>query len=46
MTIFHDFTLRIQTGGARKVLKSNWSMLNKVQTGNRNLRKTVTTNEK
>ena len=46
MTIFHNFALRMQTGGTTRVLKSNWNMLNKAQTDNRNLRKNVTTNEK
>ena len=32
MTIFHNFALRIQIGGAKIVLKPNWNMFNKVQT--------------
>ena len=46
MKIFHNFDLRMQTGGTTRVLKSNWIMLNKAQTDNHNLRKNVTTNEK
>ena len=46
MTLFRNFALRIQTGGATMVLKPNWNMFNKVQIDNRNLRKNVTTNEK
>ena len=46
MTIFHNLALRIQTGGAARVLKPNWNTFNKVQTDNHNLRKNVATNEK
>ena len=28
MTIFHNFALRIQSGGAKIVLKPNWNMFN------------------
>ena len=46
MTIFHNFAVRIQTGGATRVLRPNWNMFDKVQADNHNLRKNVTTDEK
>ena len=46
ITTFYNCALRIQTGGATRVLKSNGTVFNKVQIDGHSLRKNVTTNKK
>ena len=46
ITTFYNCALRIQTGGATRVLKSNGTVFNKVQIDSHSLRKNVTTNKK